>query len=199
MDDHIKQEIVDSYRNLFHVYGDTSEGVQMSEAGQFFRFNKLTEIAPLEGKRILDVGCGLGHFYPFLVKRFGSVVYTGIDIVPETVAYAKNKYPNARFFVHDITKTPLNELFDYVLMSVVFNNNICEASVFLEEMVKSAFAHCKCGLAFNFISKYANFHDSKMAYHDPVRVFNYCIDHLSKKIAMHHCYERADVAVFVYK
>lgn len=199
MDDQIKQEIVDNYRNLFHVYGDTPEGVQMSEAGQFFRFNKLIEIAPLEGKKILDVGCGLGHFYPFLVKRFGTVDYTGIDIVPETVAYAKSKYPNARFIVHDITKTPLNELFDYVLMSVVFNNIVCETSMFLEEMVKAAFAHCKCGLAFNFISKHANFHDPKMAYHDPAHVFNYCIEHLSKKVVMHHCHERADVAVFVYK
>ena len=38
-----------------------------------------------------------------------------------------------------------------------------------------------------------------MAYHDPVVVFDFCLNNLAPKVTLHHHYERCDVAVFVYR
>lgn len=51
-------------------------------------------LAGLTG-RVLDLGCGPGHWTSFL-HRHGAVV-TGVDMVPEFVAYARATHPDLEF------------------------------------------------------------------------------------------------------
>ena len=44
--------------------------------------------APIEGARVLDVGCGLGAIDVLLVERFGAAHVTGIDVEAPLVAKA---------------------------------------------------------------------------------------------------------------
>ena len=44
--------------------------------------------APIEGARVLDVGCGLGAIDVLLVERFGATHVTGIDVEASLVAKA---------------------------------------------------------------------------------------------------------------
>ena len=44
--------------------------------------------APIEGARVLDVGCGLGAIDVLLVERFGAAHVTGIDVEAPLVARA---------------------------------------------------------------------------------------------------------------
>ena len=83
MDAKSKQIIIENYRKLFLKHGSGPEVGQLSPEGQQFRFEKLIQIGDLRGCRVLDLGCGLGDLYPFLLKRFDKIDYTGIDIVPE--------------------------------------------------------------------------------------------------------------------
>lgn len=196
----VKKRLIEHYRRLFKAYGAAPEACQYTPNGQRFRFEKLCQIAPLAGKRILDVGCGLGSLYPFLMNKFGAVDYTGVDIVPETIAYATKACPGARFFCQDLLEEPLSGKFDYVLISGLFGNNgVAEGAIFLKEMVEKAFGYCTAGLAFNFISTYMNYLTEEMAYQDPVEVLEFCLKRLSPKATLFHHYERCDVAVFVYR
>lgn len=196
----IQQRLVEHYRECFLRHRDTPEGVQYSDAsGQALRFQQLVKVGSLAGQRILDVGCGLGHLYPFLVTACGAVDYTGIDIVPETIAYAAAKHPQARFFCHDLQHAPLPERFDYVLMCGVFNNAMPGAAAFLREMVSAAFQQCSKGLAFNFISTAVNDQDPELAYHDPLEVMKFCLERLTRRVVIHHHYDRCDVSVFAYR
>lgn len=200
MNNKSKAIIVDNYRNLFLKYGDSPEAVQFgSRASQLFRFEQLVKIADLKGARILDIGCGLGDLYPFLSDRFGEVEYMGIDIVSETVAFAAEHYPQARFKCHDILGNPLDEKFDYVLINSVFNNNIPDGEDFIQQLIVAGYEHCTQGMAFNFISTYVNFREVEMYYHDPVAIFDFCIQRLSRRVSIHHHYQKCDVAVFVYR
>src|SRR6266851_552796 len=194
-----KEMIIANYRSLFQKHGDAAEAVQMSAEGQRFRFLKLMEIGDLRNRRVLDLGCGIGDFYPYLTEKFAPLDYTGIDIVPETVDFAAQKYPRARFLCHDLLAEGLNETFDYVLASVVFNNAMPDCDDFMREVLTQAFKYCTLGLGFNFISRHVNFTDPEMAYHDPAEVLDFCIRHLTRKVVMHHHYERVDVAVFAYR
>jgi len=199
MKDETKQSIIENYRNLFSKYGSGPEANQMSLEGQRFRFEKLAQIADLKGRRVLDLGCGTGDMYPFLMNRFGYVDYTGIDLVPESVAFAAKRYPDARFLCCDVLNQKIDEVFDYVLLSAVFNNAIPNSTEFLKELIAVAFRHCSSGLGFNFISKYVNFTDPQMAYHDPVEIFDFCLRELTPKVMVHHHYKRCDVVIFAYK
>jgi len=200
MKNEVKMAIIENYRNLFSKYsGNSPEAVQMSSEGQRFRFEKLTEIANLKGLRVLDLGCGTGDMYPFLMNRFGDIDYTGIDITPDSVAYATEKYPHARFLCCDILNEDIDEIFDYVLLSAVFNNAIPNSTEFLEELITVAFRHCSLGLGFNFISKFVNITDSQLAYHNPVEIFDFCLRELTHNVIVHHHYERCDVVVFAYR
>ena len=105
-----KQFIKDNYRNLFLKDGSGPEVGQWSAEGQLFRFEKLIQIGNLSGSRVLDLGCGIGDLYPYLLERFENIDYTGIDIVPELVAYADQKYPKAKF--SKTTGNPLVSLTD---------------------------------------------------------------------------------------
>jgi SAM-dependent methyltransferase len=194
-----KEMLIANYRDLFHKYGDRPEATQMSAEGQRFRFRKLMEIGDLRNRRVLDLGCGIGDFYPLLIEKFGQIDYTGIDIVPEMVKHAAQKYPRARFLCRDLFTDQLEETFDYVLTSVVFNNAMPDCDSYMRELLAAAFRYCTIGLGFNFISSHVNFTDPEMAYHDPAEVLNFCIRNLARNVVLHHHYERVDVVVFVYR
>jgi len=51
--------------------------------------------APLEGRRLLDVGCGAGNFAGSLVARGARV--TGVDPNPEALTAARRTVPEGRF------------------------------------------------------------------------------------------------------
>ena len=133
-----KQAIIENYRNLFLTHGKGPAVGQWSEEGQRFRFEKLAEIADLKGAGILDLGCGLGDFYPFLKLKYGELDYTGIDIVPEIIASAQDTHPDARFLCLDVLLDEFEETFDYVMISGIFNNAIPNGTEFLKKMVTLA-------------------------------------------------------------
>lgn len=195
-----RKDLIRHYREVFGRYGDSPEGVQYSGSeGQRFRFERITDVGDLRGRRVLDLGCGLGHLYPFILQKCGAVDYTGVDIVPETVAVAARRHPEARFLCRDVLVDPLAEEFDYVLLNGVFNNVSAGSAAYLEALTRAAYACCRGGLAFNFVSTYVNTTDPEMAYHDPVAVLGFCLTNLSRRVLLHHHYDRCDVVVFVYR
>lgn len=60
--------------------------------GQDRRLSLIREFVPLENRRILDIGCGLG-MYVEKFRRYSTQVY-GVDIDPEKVAEAQKRLPN---------------------------------------------------------------------------------------------------------
>lgn len=199
MDEKSKQIIIENYRDLFLKHGSGPEVGQWSPEGQQFRFEKLIQIANLRGCRVLDLGCGLGDLYPFLLKRFDDIDYTGIDIVPDIVENAAKKYLNAKFLCQDVLKIGIDGMFEYAFISGMFNNAIVDCSEFFKKTITMVFQHCTKGLAFNFTSNYVNHIAPGLAYHDPIDMFQFCLKTLTRKTTMNHHYERCDVAVFLYR
>lgn len=68
-----------------------------------------------ENKRVLELGCGNGDLLNLLKPSRG----VGIDISPEMVKLAKNKYPHLAFRVEDadrLDQAP-DETYDYIILS----------------------------------------------------------------------------------
>jgi 2-polyprenyl-3-methyl-5-hydroxy-6-metoxy-1,4-benzoquinol methylase len=55
---------------------------------------------PIAGRRVLDVGCGIGHFVPFYLERGCDV--TAIDGRPENIAELRRRHPRAHAEVADV-------------------------------------------------------------------------------------------------
>jgi len=200
MDEQAKKDVIQFYGSLFQKYGDTPQSCGWSPEGQKFRFEKLINIAALDNKKILDIGCGLGHLYPFILKRYKNVEYTGVDINQKMIAYAQKKYKKARFICRDILEYPLKERFGFAFISGIFNDSIIpDATNFLKRMISETFKMCDYGLAFNFISTYVNLNSKSQACHDPVTILDYCINNITRKVSLFHHYDRCEVCLFLYK
>ncbi len=54
------------------------------------------------GKDVLEIGCGSGYG-AYLLNQMRSKSYVGIDLMPEQIALAKQKYQQFEFIVQDAT------------------------------------------------------------------------------------------------
>jgi SAM-dependent methyltransferase len=86
--------------------------------GQERRLNLVRKHVSLEGRRILDIGCGLGA-YVEAFRRFSDQVH-GVDVDPEKVAKASAKLPNIQVSAAESLPFP-DASFD-----VVFSNEVIE-------------------------------------------------------------------------
>lgn len=194
-----QDKLNDFYRRSFLAHKGEPEAVHSSADGQLMRFEKLIEIANLSGQRILDLGCGQGDLYAHLAKRFSNFTYEGIEVVPEMVEYAREKYPGIKFSCRNILSEPLARQYDYALLCGLFNIHIPDCTSFMKQFLVAAFAACEKGLGFNFISSYVNYETPDTTYHNPQSVLEFCLENLSPKVNLYHHYGRADVAIFVYR
>jgi len=87
--------------------------------GQDRRLALIREYAPLEGRRILDVGCGLGTYVKKL-RAFSPEVY-GVDIDPDKVAQAQAELEH--IYLAPAERLPFpDEHFDIVLLHEVIEH-----------------------------------------------------------------------------
>ncbi|OAI38755.1 hypothetical protein AYO39_00830 [Actinobacteria bacterium SCGC AG-212-D09] len=197
--DQSRAEIAKNYASLVASHHHSPIAVQMSEAGQLFRFEKLLEIDDLNRLSVVDLGCGCGDLFPVIKRRFPEAEYLGIDVVDGMVATARAAYPAGKFIQRDVLSEGIGENHDYVLMSALFNDRSEGADDFLRLMVSTAFAHASRGIAFNFISTYVNRVDDGLAYHDPSEVLAFVVENLTRRVVLDHHYGRCDVSVFAYR
>ena len=107
----IQEEKYKVYENddLFDTfYSEIYDQVLLSPAKNLFEVNEITKIVSTKDKKLLDVGCGLGHQAAlFSLKGFDCV---GIDKSKAMVSKAKKNYADVDFMVGD------------VMSSMTFNN-----------------------------------------------------------------------------
>jgi len=97
-----------------------------SEEAQRLRFDVLLDNVKLDGKRLLDVGCGTGNLLEYINSKGIHVYYTGVDILEKMIDIAKSKQLNADFRHLDIFKDNVfaPDSFDIVYASGIFNLNL---------------------------------------------------------------------------
>ena len=87
--------------------------------GQDRRLALISKYAPLDDKRILDVGCGLGT-YVKKMRDFSEEVY-GVDVDPKKVAEASQTLPNIQLAPAEKLPFP-DSFFDVVLLHEVIEH-----------------------------------------------------------------------------
>ena len=188
-------KLTEHYRTLLKKHGDSPEAVQYSSPeSQERRFQILLDIGDLEGKKILDFGCGTGQLGAYLNRVCCKVDYSGVDIVPEFIDLCKSKFPMGRFgFIDDFSEME----FDYIFVSGVFNNKINDNITFYKESIKKLYSMAKIGVSFNMMSAYVDYKDENLFYEYPENVFKFIKSEVTPYVVLKNDYEvKKDVVPF---
>ncbi len=183
MDENIKNH----YRMLLEKYGDAPESAQWTDQqSQEIRFKELIKVGQIDGARVMDFGCGTAHLATYLKKHDICVQYTGVDVVEEFFQIAQQKHPEHRF---GLMEDFINERFDYVFISGVFNNKQRGNRKFYQDSVRKLFAQCDVALAFNMMSTYVDYQDDDLFYEAPERAFSFVKQEITPFVTLRHNYE----------
>jgi SAM-dependent methyltransferase len=157
-------------------------------------------IGDLTGKVLLDVGCGLAHYYEFLRAQGTPVRYIGYDIVPPFIEMDRERFPEATFDVRDVTSEDIAHQPDYVVMCQVFNNRYQEAdnTEVVQAVLRKTFEAARIGVSIDMLSSYVTYREPNLAYFSPDEMFRFAKG-LTRFVRLRHDYAPFHFTLFLYK
>ena len=188
---------VDFFAERYRVHGPRREALDWSEQGQQTRFRVLAEAADFEGRSVLDIGCGLGDFLPFLEARFGKVAYTGFDFFAPFIEHARANHPRGQFEVRDVLRDPFPEV-DLVVSSGLHNIPTGENEAEMVALFRKAFGAAREAVAVNMLSTRADRRDDGRAYFVPERMLA-AAQEISRYAVLRHDYLPHDFTLYLYR
>ena len=193
---------IDIYTSLAARYGHDVRALDWaSRESQEQRFRVLAGVGDLNGRAVLDVGCGLGDFAAWCARQSIAPDYTGIDITPRMVELAQECLPAQTFRTADLFSLPLppeGRAWDYVVASGIFAKRQENPEGYLRDAVARMFALSKAATAFNVLSTWATATEGSEYHADPVRTLDYCRT-LTPWAVLRHDYHPRDFTVYLYK
>jgi SAM-dependent methyltransferase len=199
MDPVDKEQTIRRYEQRAEELGPTAQALGWRDrAQQELRFGIIAGIDDLDGKSVLDVGCGFGDFYDYLVANGKQARYVGVDISPKLLAVARERHPGMRFEERDILIEPMAERFDYVVESGIFNHRLKSNEEFTRSMLAAMFDLSRLGLAANMMSDHVDYKDDHLYYYNPEEYLGFC-KQLSRFVTLRHDYPLYEFTVYVYR
>lgn len=174
----------------FYIPRLDAHGINSSEAVgwplyvQERLFRSLVKLLGDAGKdhecSLLDIGCGLGDLYNYLLENgYTRVHYTGIDILPEMVRSAREKNPGISFHTADFLNVKFKRRFDFTLcsgsMNIITRNPGHEKLV--KAWIRKMYSICRYGSAFNLLASSGREYlseDESLYYADPGEIMSLC-------------------------
>lgn len=138
---------VESYLSQTKKYWDKkasanlsgSEKVEWSPRAQRMRFESFLLAHQLNGKSILDIGCGTGDFLAHMRRRNIEARYVGFDLSPEMVRLCCEKYADVTFESGNFLEWDPQERFDYSISIGIHNVKIDGGREVLEQVTRRQF------------------------------------------------------------
>lgn len=194
-----RQRLLDFYQTALTEFGsdNAARSVRWSrDEDQQTRFNVLLQVGDVVGHSVLDVGCGMGELYRFLLRNEIETDYHGIDLVPEFIDQARNSFPEADFSVGDIFD--LFQPSDFVLASGALSFKVADNDDYYRQMITKMYGLATEAVAFNMLLQDVHVDNEIYATYDPVEVADWC-SALAERVEVMDGYLPQDFTVFLYK
>ncbi len=108
-----KKDVIDFFDNL-------AEGWDAEQIPKDAIIEKILDNGGVEPRKdILDIACGTGTLVPFYLKKNVKSV-TGIDISPQMVKIAKQKFPETEIICGDAEEYNFDKKFDIIMIYNAF-------------------------------------------------------------------------------
>ena len=151
-----KLDIIKSYYEGNMARGLPEYGILgwESEEAQRTRFDIMLSRVDLEGKKLLDVGCGTGNLYEYIKSKGINVKYTGVDILGKMIEKARAKSLDAEFINVDTFKNNIfaQKSFDIIYTSGIFNLDLGNNKEFLADALDLFFRISRETVVFNLLN-----------------------------------------------
>ena len=135
-------------------YGEgASENLWRRKESQIRRFDKFIDLMNFDNKVILDVGCGYGDFYNYLIsKDIHPKHYIGCDLMPEHCRVAREKLPKfCDVFEGDFLQQELPEV-DISILSGTLNAEFDDWEKISTAIIERMWSLSKEAISFNMQS-----------------------------------------------
>jgi len=188
------------YEDKVRTYGFDHRGLGFrSRSSQVKRFEALLELGDLDGRRVLDVGCGFGDFLGFLQERGIEPVYTGIDVCEPMVRRCIERFGKlARFEVADVLEYEPAQSFDYVVASGVFGLDADGVRERILPSLERMVGWARIGAAVNFLSAAYPTQAENRIYVEPGKAVEAALS-LTPSVRLDHSYMPNDFTLFMYR
>jgi len=199
-------EVANYYSRKLSAYGESPRGVDWNgEESQTLRFEQLCRVINVDRAfSINDLGCGYGALLDFLVARYPSCTYLGIDVSEDMVRAAEQRYAGnlqARFIKAAIP----DMVSDFSIASGIFNVRLGHSDSewynYLLNTLDMLNQNSRHGFSFNCLTSYSD-EDKKrdyLYYADPCLLFDLCKRKYSRQVALLHDYGLYEFSILVRK
>jgi SAM-dependent methyltransferase len=189
------------YEEKVRKYGYDHRGLGFrNRSSQEKRFEALLGVADLQGRRILDVGCGFGDLLEFLMQRGIRPVYTGLDVCKPMIERCHERFQGdiAHFVCADVLEYQPEQQFDYVVASGLFGLDAEGARERIRPTLERLFGWCGVAASVNFLS--ANYPDpvDGRIYVEPGKALEAGLA-LTPSARLDHSYLPNDFTLHLYK
>ena len=190
--------IIKKYNERYAKYGLDPRSLGWLKGRQKIRFKILAEIGNLDGCSILDIGCGFGDFYQYLVDdKSYEIDYYGVDLNNTFIQIAEKNHPKVRFDqINFMSLSNLNK-YDYVIASGIFEYKFPDQEKIISQCLKQMYELSIKGVSVNFLSSYVDF-ETEEAYHaNPEYIFTIS-KKLTKRVVLRHDYLPYEFTTYMY-
>ena len=169
-----------------------------SHEEQQMRFETMARNVDFKGKRVLDLGCGLGELYDYLSERQRPGFYLGLDQHWSFLRQARKRIgsPQCRFQFGDISQTTLPEM-DIIVASGSLNYRTKNPD-YLNEMIMRMFSACREVTVFNLLNIEAFPDQQVLQAYDKLEVLQFC-QTVTPNVTLIDDYSEADFTLVLRK
>ena len=171
-----------------------------SRSAQEKRFEALLALGELDGRRVLDVGCGFGDLLGYLEQRGIRTLYTGIDLCGPMIQRCRERYPvsEGRFVECDVMEYRPDEPYDFVLASGIFGLDAEGVRERIQPTLARMFGWAREGLAVNFLSALSPAPAEGRVYVDPCEAMRMAAS-LTPSLRIDHTYLPNDFTLHLFR
>jgi SAM-dependent methyltransferase len=193
-------QVIRRYQQRIAEHGPTFASLNSgSEEKQAIR--QWVHASALRGERpsILEIGCGLGDFYRYLIGQKRDCSYHGYDIVPEYIAECRRVYPQSKFEVRNIFLDGIDGSYDTVVMSQVLNNRYQKSDNLqvMQRALELAFQHTRVSVSVDMLSTYVDFRNPDLFYYSPEDIFRMA-KAIAPRVLIRHDYRAFEFCVQLF-
>jgi ubiquinone/menaquinone biosynthesis C-methylase UbiE len=189
------------FTRLAKKYGNSIHSLAWeSDYTQRMRFNVFTEIAPLEGMSVLDVGCGKADYYDYFLRNNIDVEYFGVDCSAEMIRIAKKLHPEINVFYRDFFNEAHYPEIDYAFASGVANVTTPDNKNYMESMIRKMYSLARKGVGVNMLSSHApdSGNEAGIHFYVPEKLLNFALS-ITPDVILRHDYLPNDFTLYLYK
>ncbi|MFT5755353.1 MAG: ubiquinone/menaquinone biosynthesis C-methylase UbiE [Alteromonadaceae bacterium] len=198
------QRVTSFYNERYKEKGNDISSVGWSgQESQYLRFDVLFRDYDPKGKTILDVGCGFGDLYDFLVNKFGnSFHYIGIDISASLIDEANKKHVNscAEFYQADLLslKQYSTKSVDFAVESGMLSFKLENNDEYAQQTMQQMFLIANDGVALNFLTDQVDYQLEKNHHYAVFDVLSWA-SKLSRSFVIYHDYPLWEFTIKILK